>query len=87
MTEVGLAAVQAAKENGQWQAAIDRENSDKIPSELEVALRRMKGATEAYLNLPSSKRKQYIYWLQNAKREETRQKRIAEIVRLALADQ
>lgn len=87
MTEVGLAAVQAAKENGQWQAAIDRENTDKIPSELEVALRRMKGATEAYLNLPSSKRKQYIYWLQNAKREETRQKRIAEIVRLALADQ
>lgn len=82
MTEAGLAAVEAAKENGQWQAAIDRENSEKIPSDLEAALRQMKGAAEAYRNLPTSKRKQYVYWLQSAKRQETRQKRIAEIVRL-----
>lgn len=87
LTDVGLAAVQAAKESGQWQATIDRENPEMLPSDLEAALRRMKGAMEAYHSLPDSKKKRYVYWLQSAKREATRQKRIAEIVRLALADQ
>ena len=87
MTEVGHAAVQKAKESGQWQAAIDRENLEIIPSDLESALRRTEGATAAYRNLPDSKKKQLIYWLQSAKRKETRQKRIDEIVEKVLTDQ
>lgn len=87
MSDAGLAAVQAAKEGGQWQAAIDREDSERIPPDLKAALREIKGAVGAYGKLPISKRKQYTYWLQMAKREGTRQKRIAEIVRLTLAEQ
>lgn len=86
MSDAGLAAVQAAKEGGQWQAAIDREDSERIPPDLKAALREIKGAVGAYGKLPISKRKQYAYWLQMAKREGTRQKRIAEIVRLTLAE-
>ena len=81
MTNAGLAAIQAAKASGQWQAAIERENSAKIPADLEVALCQIEGAVEAYHALPASKRKQYTYWLQSAKREETRKKRISEIIK------
>jgi uncharacterized protein YdeI (YjbR/CyaY-like superfamily) len=80
--EAGLAAVQAAKHSGEWQAAIDRENPDYIPPELEVVLKQDPDARQGYHKLPVSKKKLYIYWLQSAKKEETRQKRINEILRL-----
>jgi uncharacterized protein YdeI (YjbR/CyaY-like superfamily) len=86
MKEPGLTAVRAAKDNGQWQAAIDRENPEIIPPDLEAALRRTKGAVAAYRNLPDSKKKQYVYWVQRAKRMETKKKRIGEIVKLVLLD-
>ena len=81
MTEAGLAAVHAGKQSGQWQAALDRERSDKIPAELEAALRRKKGAIAAYRALPDSRKKQYLYWIQSAKREQTKLRRIEEIVK------
>ena len=84
MTEVGLAAVEAAKESGQWQNALDREQPDKIPPELETALRQKKGALAAYRDLTDTKKKQYLYWLQSAKREGTKRKRIEEIVKQVL---
>jgi uncharacterized protein YdeI (YjbR/CyaY-like superfamily) len=81
MAPAGLAAVRAGQENGQWQAALERERTDVIPEDLEVALRRREGAREAYRGLNDSMKKRYLYWLQSAKREETRQRRIEEIVR------
>jgi uncharacterized protein YdeI (YjbR/CyaY-like superfamily) len=81
MTEAGLAAVHAAKKSGQWQAAIDRERTEEIPPELEAALRRKKGAIAAYRALPNSKKKQYVYWIQSAKREQTVLKRVEQVVK------
>ena len=80
MTEAGLAKVDEAKESGQWEAAIRREQVDIIPPELEKALRRRKGAIAAYRALPASQKKQYIYWIQTAKRQETLLRRIERIV-------
>jgi uncharacterized protein YdeI (YjbR/CyaY-like superfamily) len=80
MTEAGLEKVAEAKENGQWEDALRREQVEIIPPELEAALRRRKGAIAAYRALPASRKKQYIYWLQSAKRAVTRRKRIAKIV-------
>jgi uncharacterized protein YdeI (YjbR/CyaY-like superfamily) len=84
MTEAGLAAVEAAKESGQWQNALDREQPDKIPPELEAALRQKRGALAAYRDLTDTKKKQYLYWLQSARREGTKRKRIEEIVKQVL---
>jgi uncharacterized protein YdeI (YjbR/CyaY-like superfamily) len=81
MTDAGLKEVQNAKENGQWQSAIDRENIDIIPPDLASTLRRKKGAIAAYRALPDSKKKMYLYWLQSAKREVTRRKRIDKIIK------
>ena len=80
MTDAGLKKVKEAHENGQWDAAIQREQVDVIPPELERVLRRRKGALSAYRGLPPSRKKQYIYWITSAKRVETQQKRIQTII-------
>jgi len=80
MTKAGKLRIAEAKENGEWEAAIRREQVDIIPKELESALRKHSGALSAYQVLPDSRKKQYIYWLQEAKREETKQRRIQKIV-------
>ena len=80
MTEAGVIKVAEAKENGQWEAAIRREQVDVIPDELEAALRDVEGALSVYQALPDSRKKQFIYWLQSAKREETKQRRIQKII-------
>jgi uncharacterized protein YdeI (YjbR/CyaY-like superfamily) len=85
MTEAGLAKISEAKENGQWEAARRREQVEIIPPDLEKALRRRKGAIAAYRALPASRKKQYIYWLQSAKRPATRRRRIEKIVEEAVS--
>lgn len=80
MTPAGKQKIDEAKENGEWEAAIRRELVDIIPKELETVLQKHPGAISAYQALPASRKKQYIYWLQKAKREETKQRRIQRIV-------
>ena len=83
MTEAGLAKIKEAKENGEWQKATKREDPTDIPPELKEALAVNKKAQQNFNNFAPSYRKQYIWWVTSAKRDETRQKRINEIVRLA----
>lgn len=80
MAPAGTAAVEAGKASGQWQAARERERTDVIPDDLHAALEQVSGALEAYQALTASKKKQYLHWLQSAKRATTRAKRIAAIV-------
>ena len=80
MTEAGKKKIIEAKENGEWEAAIQREQVDVIPEELERSLCKEEGALTAYNNLPDSKMKHYIYWLQSAIKEETKKRRIKKII-------
>lgn len=80
MTKCGYEKIIEAKENGEWDAALTREQVDKIPVELDLELRKVSGALSAYQALPDSRKKQYIYWLQSAKREDTQQRRIKKIL-------
>lgn len=80
MTAAGQQKIDEAKANGQWDAAIRREQVDVIPEELERALRQRPGAVEAYRALPVTRKKQIIYWLESAKTERTRQTRIHSIL-------
>lgn len=80
MTTAGFQKIAEAKENGQWEAAIRREQVDVIPPDLEEALRQRRGALAAYRALPASRKKRYIYWLQSAKRPTTQQRRIEKII-------
>ncbi len=81
MTEAGLAKVKEAKANGQWEEAALREDATRVPPELTAALARNEKARQHFATLAPSYRKQFVYWVTSAKRDQTRQKRIAETVR------
>lgn len=84
MAEAGMRAVAEAQANGQWEAAIRREQVHVIPEELEGALRQTSGALAGYLALPAARRKELIYLLQNAKTEATKERRVQRIVEEAM---
>nr|WP_321233241.1 YdeI/OmpD-associated family protein [uncultured Psychroserpens sp.] len=85
MHESGLKSINTAKQNGSWTALDDVENGI-IPKELQHAFDEHPKAFENYTNFSPSYKKGYLYWLFNAKREATRQKRIAEIIKLCEAN-
>jgi uncharacterized protein YdeI (YjbR/CyaY-like superfamily) len=82
MTPAGLAKIAEAKENGEWEAAAAREDVTSVPDDLVQALENA-DAWLAFDAWPASRKKQYFYWLENAKRPETREKRIRAIVEKA----
>lgn len=81
MHESGLAKIEIAKQNGSW-TSLDAVENHEIPTDLEIAFKQNPKALENYQNFSPSYRKSYLYWLNHAKREETRKIRIDEIIKL-----
>jgi uncharacterized protein YdeI (YjbR/CyaY-like superfamily) len=82
MTEAGMVKVREAKANGQWDKAAQREDTTLVPPELTAALAKNAKARQSFEKLAPCYRRQFIYWIGIAKRDETRQKRVTEAVRL-----
>jgi uncharacterized protein YdeI (YjbR/CyaY-like superfamily) len=82
MMEAGYESIKTAKQNGSWTILDDVEEL-KIPEDLEVALKTKAGSADFFFSLSKSVRKAMLQWVTLAKRPETRQNRIAEIVTLA----
>jgi uncharacterized protein YdeI (YjbR/CyaY-like superfamily) len=83
MTDAGMAKVQEAKENGQWEAAIRREELASLPEDLIAALAGNETAQANFEKYPASQVKMFLYWIGSAKTEKTRQKRIQATVEMA----
>lgn len=81
MHNKGLETIEIAKSNGYWTALDDVENGI-IPEDLQTEFDNNPKAFENYNNFSPSYRKSYLYWLNHAKREATRTKRIEEIIKL-----
>jgi uncharacterized protein YdeI (YjbR/CyaY-like superfamily) len=79
MQPSGLAAIEAAKANGSW-AALDRSDALVMPDDLAEALAANPDAARHFEGFPPSTKKQVYFWIENAKRPETRAKRVAETV-------
>ncbi len=77
----GLKSIEIAKANGSW-TSLDAVENGIIPDDLMKAFNQNTLAFENYKNFSPSFRKGYLYWLNQAKKEETRQKRISEIIAL-----
>jgi len=77
--ESGYQSIAIAKENGSWTALDDVENGI-VPEDLQKAFKRNAKAWDNFQNFTPGQRKSYLYWLNQAKRNETRQKRIREII-------
>jgi uncharacterized protein YdeI (YjbR/CyaY-like superfamily) len=81
MTDAGLHCITVAKGNGSWEI-LDSVEALIIPEDLEKALASDGNAMDVFLSLSKSERKLMLYGLVVAKREETRSKRIGEIVKV-----
>ncbi len=81
MHESGLRKIAIAKQNGSWES-LDQVENHIMPEDLIQAFEQNPLALENYNNFSPSYRKSFLYWLNQAKRAETRANRIAEIVSL-----
>lgn len=81
MHESGFNIIELGKQNGSW-TALDDVEKGIIPADLQKAFDDNPKAFENYKNFAPSYRKSYLYWLNQAKRETTRQNRIGKIVEL-----
>ena len=81
MHSSGLAVIDQAKANGSWTSLDDVENGI-IPDDLQRGFDANPMAMENYNKFSRTYQKSYLYWLNQAKRPETRSKRIREIVGL-----
>lgn len=81
MAPAGMAKVEAAKRDGSW-SAHDEVEQGIVPPDLAEALEE-RGAADAFGRLSASRRKQFLRWISDAKRPETRTKRIQGTISLA----
>lgn len=83
MTEAGLKKIEAAKLDGSW-TALDAIEALIIPPDLGEALEQETFAKQNFQAFSNSTKKVILYWIETAKRPETRRTRI-EKTRLAAA--
>lgn len=81
MHESGLRKIEIAKQNGSWES-LDQVENHILPEDLSLAFEQNPMALNNYNSFSPSYRKSYLYWLNQAKKPETRAKRIAEILSL-----
>jgi len=81
MTQVGLEKIQEAKKHGLWDTAYTNLKKDRLPSDLKKSLMENKTAWNNFKNFANSYRNMYIGWVEGAKTEVTRKKRIIEVVK------
>lgn len=79
MRPAGLREVQAAQSDGRWDAAYAGPATATVPDDLSDALASA-GVREVFDNLKSAERYAILYRVQDAKRTETRARRVASLV-------
>ena len=82
MAEPGYKMVRLAQESGTW-TALDEVENGVVPEDLQAALDQYEHAAQHFAEFPRSVKRGILEWIFNAKRNETRQKRIDETARLA----
>src|SRR3954469_2587575 len=76
----GLRAVEAAQMDGRWQAAYASQSKATVPADLQAALDANSEAKLFFATLNSANRYAILYRVEQAKRAETRAKKIQELV-------
>ena len=76
MTDAGLAKIKEAKKNGWWNKAYSFEVENIMSKEMKKVLMSDKDAWKNFQNFGKSYQNTYIFWVNYAKREETKKKRI-----------
>ncbi|HUQ98150.1 MAG TPA: YdeI/OmpD-associated family protein [Gemmatimonadaceae bacterium] len=82
MQPAGLAEVERAKADGRWEAAYDSPSTAKVPDDLARELAKSAKAKKCFDSLSSANRYSILYRLQEAKKPETRARRLAKFVEM-----
>ena len=85
MQAAGLREVEAAKADGRWEAAYPGQSSAAVPPDLQAALDDEPDAAAFFASLDRGNRYAILYRIHDAKRPETRQRRIATFVAMLSA--
>lgn len=82
MMPAGFKTIEVAKANGKWDSLDEVENLT-IPDDLQAALEQNPPALEHFTAFSRSVKRGILEWIHNAKRPETREKRVVETATLA----
>ena len=80
MRPAGIARVEEAKRDGRWEAAYASQSTVTVPDDFQRALDANAPAGEFFATLKSSERYSFLYRIYDAKRPETRARRIGDYV-------
>jgi uncharacterized protein YdeI (YjbR/CyaY-like superfamily) len=80
MQPAGLAEIERAKADGRWERAYGGQKNATVPDDLQAALDANPKAAEFFATLSGTNRYAILYRLQDAKRPETRQRRLEKFV-------
>ncbi len=80
LAPAGIREMQAAKGDGRWEAAYDSPSTITVPQDLEARLAKSPRARRAFQELDSQNRYAILYRLHHAKRADTRQRRLDQLV-------
>ena len=80
MRPAGLAEVEAAEADGRWEAAYGGERTAEVPDDLQRVLDASPAAAEFFAGLDSANRYAVIYRLNDAKKPETRERRLRKFI-------
>jgi uncharacterized protein YdeI (YjbR/CyaY-like superfamily) len=80
MRPAGLAEIERAKADGRWDAAYDGQRTMTVPEDLQRELDARPQAAAFFATLSSQNRYAILYRLNDAKRPETRARRLAQFV-------
>lgn len=83
MEKQGFEAIEQARANGRWSSAYSSREKPDVPVDLEQALARSPLAQRNFQGMSNSHRLMYVRWVLEAKRPQTRERRIAEVLRRA----
>ncbi|NHC15990.1 YdeI/OmpD-associated family protein [Motilibacter deserti] len=82
MRPAGLAEVERAKADGRWDAAYDPPSTATVPADLQAALDADPAAAAAFASLNASNRYAILHRLHDAKKPETRARRLEKFVQM-----
>ena len=80
MMPSGLAEVRRAQKDGRWDRAYESQSVASVPADLEIALAKSPRAEKLFTTLEAHNRYAILWRVQNAKKPETRARRIAQFV-------
>jgi uncharacterized protein YdeI (YjbR/CyaY-like superfamily) len=82
MTEVGMAKIIEARERGEWSRVREVSKELVVPSFIQKALAKNEKAHAFFGTLADTYKRQIVSWVSSAKREETKARRLTEVISL-----